>query len=320
MKARKPALILVDDNVLIKTLALECKDYAIGRASISDFLLDGKEVSRNHAQLTCQHGQYVIQDLVSANGTFLNGKRVNTQVLKHGDEIGIGEFKIIFDDGRGINGISDQTQVETPGEETRSLVGHYRSLAKKIRHRDAVDELNIYHRKVLKSRKKLELLANQDRLTGLFNRRFFDRVITEQLTKAEIDKAPLSLIFIDIDFFKKINDTFGHDKGDEALKIVAQLIRSALRKDDIVARYGGEEFVALCANMSSRDAFAAAEALRKIIEETTPDVLNIKLTVSAGIATYPEHCQTHKELITRADHALYQAKSAGRNRVVKYNA
>lgn len=176
-----------------------------------------------------------------------------------------------------------------------------------------------YHRQVLKSREKLGRLANRDRLTGIFNRGYFDKKIVQLVEEFRRARSHLSLIFIDIDHFKKINDTFGHARGDAALKVVAHLVRSALRQDDVVVRYGGEEFVVLCLNMKSNDAYATAESLRRLIEETAPEILNFKITVSCGIASFPEQCPGAQALIECADRALYQAKASGRNRVVKYD-
>lgn len=320
MKSHKGCLILVDDNILVKSVVIEQRDCIIGRADGCDFVLAGKEVSRNHARVSFKGGRFVIKDLKSANGTFVNGNRVNCAVLKHGDEITISDFTIIFDDGQGIKGVRDGTQVETPGEETKSLVAHYESLIKKVRKREVANELKKYHRRVLKGRKKLVNLVNQDRLTGLYNRHFFDKVFIERMATARANSSPLSLIFIDLDYFKKINDTFGHDKGDEALKVTARIIRSVLRQDDVVARYGGEEFVALFFNMTSDNAFVAAESLRRIIEKLSSKTLGFRMTVSIGVANYPEDARTCGELIKTADQALYRAKSLGRNCVVKSNA
>lgn len=320
MKSKNPTIVLVDDNVLLKSLTLEPKDYLIGRASECDFILNGKEVSRKHARVKFKNGSYVIEDLASANGTFVNGKRISSMVLKHGDEIMIGDFTIIFDDGKSPERITDETQLLSSGEETKSLVVHYESLTKKLREREVAEEFKEYHHKVLRSRKKLTRLANQDRLTGLYNRRYFDKAIANYLAEAQVSHAPLSLIFIDIDHFKKINDTYGHDKGDEVLKVIAQFIRSALRQEDIIARYGGEEFVVLFSHMTSDNAFVAAESLRRIVEETSSDALGFKITISIGVATYLVHAKTCEGLIREADRALYRAKSSGRNCVVKSNA
>lgn len=304
---------------MLRSISLAEKKYSIGRSHTNDIILDGKSVSRSHARITCTLEHCMIEDIGSANGTRVNGKTVKTAVLKHGDEIAIGECTVVYDDGEGIQGITDQTQVETPGTETQSLADHAQSLEQKIQSREVAREFSRFQKRLTKSRDKYKRLAHQDRLTSLDNRALFDRTINEWFDQARLAKKPLSLIFIDIDHFKKVNDTYGHAQGDEALKAVAQLIRTALRKEDMVARYGGEEFVALCFGMSSGNAWAAAESLRNLVERATPGMLRFPITISAGIATFPEHCQKCDDLLRLADQALYQAKSGGRNRVVKYH-
>ncbi|MGQ9816531.1 MAG: diguanylate cyclase [bacterium] len=315
----KPSLVLIDERILLKNLPIEKHECIIGRANGCDFLIDGKEVSRRHARVYYKDGMYVIEDLKSTNGTFVNGKRIDAVELHHGDEINIGNFTIIFDDGRGIDGIYDETQVESSGNETQRLVAEYKSLAEKIRERDIALSLKKYHEKVLKSRKKLTRQANFDRLTDLYNRRYFDKIIEEKFLEAHREKYPLSLLFVDIDHFKKVNDTLGHDKGDEVLKGVAHIIRALCRKDDIIARYGGEEFVVLFPNMDISNAWQVAETMRKVIEEKSVQIIGLKVTVSIGVAANFRKMTSTKELIKRADQALYRAKSSGRNCVVMGN-
>jgi len=319
MRAKTRSLHLVDGRILLRSIGLADKKYSIGRSHTNEIVLDGKSVSRNHARITCTPEHCLIEDIGSANGTRVNGKTVKTAVLKHGDEIAIGECTVVYDDGDGIQGITDQTLVETPGTETQNLADHAQALAQKIQSREVARDFSDLHKKMTKSREKFKRLAHEDRLTGLDNRALFDQTIKEWFDQARLGKKSLSLIFIDIDHFKKVNDTYGHAQGDEALKAVAHLIRTALRKEDMVARYGGEEFVALCFGMSSDNAWAAAESLRNLVERSTPGMLRFPITISAGIATFPEHCQKCEDLPRLADQALYQAKSGGRNRVVKYH-
>jgi len=315
----KPCLVLIEERILLKSLPIEKREYIIGRANECDFFIDGKEVSRQHARLYYNNGKFIIEDLKSTNGTFVNGKRIDSIELHHGDEINVGNFTIIFDDGRGIEGIYDETQVESAGNETQRLVAEYKSLAEKIRERDVALSLKRYHEKVLKSRKKLTRQANFDRLTDLYNRRYFDKVIEEKFSEAHRQKYPLSLLFVDIDHFKKVNDTFGHDKGDGVLRGVAHIIRALCRKDDIVARYGGEEFVILFPKMDAKNATQIAETIRKIIEEKSSEIVGLKVTISIGVATDFNQMTNAQELTKIADRALYQAKSLGRNCVVMAN-
>ncbi|MEO0127242.1 MAG: GGDEF domain-containing protein [candidate division WOR-3 bacterium] len=319
MASGNPCLVLVDERILLKNFALEEREYIIGRADGCDFIIDGKEVSRKHARIYYEDGKFKIEDLKSTNGTFVNGKQITKVELKHGDEINIGNFTIIFDDGRGIEGIYDETQSAYAGNETQKLVAEYKSIAEKIRERDIALRLKQYHEKVLKSRKKLTEQANRDRLTELYNRRYFDRVFEQQFNNAHQNKYPLTIFFIDIDHFKKINDTYGHDKGDEVLRGVAHTIQALCRKDDIVARYGGEEFVVLFPKMDSTSATQIAESMRKIVEEKSAEIIGIKITVSIGVATDFLRFTSFHDFIKSADTALYKAKSMGRNRVVVAN-
>ncbi len=311
-----PSLVLVDERVLGKSLCLERREYLIGRGSDCDLVLDGKEISRKHARVRFDGSGYVLEELKSKNGTRVNGRPITSHVLKHGDEIAIGDFTIVFDDGRGIDGVSEETHVRKVGEETKSIVAHAESLSGEVSGREGARKLGKFVRKVLKDRRGLKGLANQDRLTGMSNRLFFDKAIADRMAEAKRTKTPLSLLFVDLDHFKNVNDTYGHDKGDEVLKAVAKLIRDACRRDDVVARYGGEEFVVLFAKTSTANAVTAAESIRSIVEQRSHELFGLRITASFGIATYPDHASDEATLIRKADQAVYEAKAAGRNRVI----
>ncbi|HEV7892362.1 MAG TPA: sensor domain-containing diguanylate cyclase [Pyrinomonadaceae bacterium] len=156
--------------------------------------------------------------------------------------------------------------------------------------------------------------ALTDGLTGCFNRRFFEIQLERDLHLATRMRQPVSLILIDIDHFKGVNDTHGHDAGDAALRILASELREEVRGVDTAARYGGEEFAIILPQAGPEGAFAVAERLRTRIERTeVPGVGAI--TASLGIATFPLHASSRDLLVTAADRALYQAKRTGRNRV-----
>lgn len=174
---------------------------------------------------------------------------------------------------------------------------------------------------------RLTKLVYHDDLTGLFNRRGFfeegERAFhlvsfgTTSLERRTGFQIPYSVIFLDIDNFKKLNDTHGHAAGDAALRIVADILRNKLRTGDLFARIGGEEFVAAIIGADSRRAAVAAEKLRSSLEQTKFEFegVNIPLTASFGVAEYTVE-KTLQELIEKADRAMYQAKQAGKNRVV----
>ncbi|WP_025849805.1 sensor domain-containing diguanylate cyclase [Paenibacillus ehimensis] len=162
-----------------------------------------------------------------------------------------------------------------------------------------------------KQTEQLTHAAMTDSLTGLTNRRTFGSIM-RQWTEM---RQPFALIVIDIDRFKSINDTYGHQAGDEVLKHLARVLTSSVRSNDICCRYGGEEFVALLPLTTVSDAWSTAERVRTAIE-TVENPLGIPITVSSGIAHYPTHAESAELLFQRADHALYQAKKSGKNRSI----
>ncbi len=164
-----------------------------------------------------------------------------------------------------------------------------------------------------------------DPLTGINNRRFFDQRIGEEIDRAQRSDDPLSCLFLDIDFFKKINDEYGHQAGDCVLVDSAAQIKKQLRNNDILARYGGEEFIVLLSNAPNSKAVEVAERIRKAIEIQVFDCVpqqQVKVTISIGVSTYCPATQnnppsiTPAQLIELADQGLYAAKDAGRNCVV----
>ncbi len=168
-------------------------------------------------------------------------------------------------------------------------------------------------------RTRLEKLAITDYLTGIYNVRYFHHRIIEEFTRAERHKMPISCLMIDIDHFKKINDTYGHKTGDLVLKEFAQRLRQLTRKSDVLARYGGEEFIIMLPQTTTQGAVAEAERIRKAITSHKFKGLKSRtsLTVSIGIAVFPNvRIKTYDELISAADDSLYEAKKSGRDRIV----
>jgi len=177
--------------------------------------------------------------------------------------------------------------------------------------------------------KKIQDLAVIDDLTGLYVHKFFKERIEEEFNRSKSYNLPLSLIMIDIDHFKKINDTYGHSCGDELLKQLARILRKRARDTDIVARYGGEEFTILMIQTNIEDAFQVAKDIRKIIKDEVFTVerpeggllkhlLRLKVTVSIGVSEISSDMKDFMELINSADSALYKAKNSGRDRVEKW--
>ncbi|HVY25394.1 MAG TPA: diguanylate cyclase [Polyangiaceae bacterium] len=155
-----------------------------------------------------------------------------------------------------------------------------------------------------------------DALTGLFNRRYLDQVLDREIEFAERDQHPLSVIILDLDHFKTVNDEHGHAAGDAVLSGVAEVLRSRLRIYDVPCRYGGDELVVIAPGAGAAEAEVIAEALRCQIGETSFSDGGHELpgvTASFGIAVYPAHGKTTEDLLRAADGALYAAKAAGRN-------
>jgi diguanylate cyclase (GGDEF)-like protein len=170
----------------------------------------------------------------------------------------------------------------------------------------------------------LEKLIFVDKLTGLYNRAYFDDQIEREIERANRTSTSVALLMADLDHFKSINDTFGHQAGDKALAHLASIIRANIRQIDIAARYGGEEFAILLPSITRARAVRTAERLRRVVADTDfaesiPEVVGMKMSISLGLALYPDDAATSKQLIDRADRvALYAAKNRGRNRVVSW--
>ncbi len=167
----------------------------------------------------------------------------------------------------------------------------------------------------------IEDLALRDHLTGLHNRRYLDENFDRELARAKRDGHPLSLTTIDIDYFKRINDTCGHPVGDEVLKSLAKILLRHTRSSDIVCRYGGDEFLLLMPDMSAEYARTHANHWRQEFSELAlhHGEPAIQATLSVGVATFPDHAQTVADMISAADHALYCSKLNGRNRVTLHS-
>ncbi|MCS6862783.1 MAG: diguanylate cyclase [Abditibacteriales bacterium] len=185
-----------------------------------------------------------------------------------------------------------------------------------LRKRQAEDEMRA-------TMAELERLATTDPLTGAINRRHFEERLQAECQRAERYKRTLSLLLIDVDHFKEVNDTYGHPMGDCVLREVANVLRASVRSTDVVARCGGDEFAVILLEAEKEDgdgARAAAERIRRSVEASPVFTIGqnnpVRVTVSIGVASYPEDAVFPAHLIEAADRALYHAKRNGRNRVV----
>jgi len=167
---------------------------------------------------------------------------------------------------------------------------------------------------------RIREMAHTDGMTGLLNHRTFMEKIEEEFRRLDREKRDFSLLLLDIDHFKKVNDEHGHPVGDIALKSVAGTIREMARSIDFVARYGGEEFAIGMVGANSEGAKTTAERIRKAVENTVINAgdVTLRCTLSIGVASYFPGCEKKETLIERADQALYHAKRSGRNRVCIY--
>ena len=253
----------------------EKNDVSIGRDRENDIVLDHQDVSRRHAELRPIRDRWFINDLLSTNGTEINGRRIEGEtVLTNGDYVNVGG--VIF---KYIAG------------------GNLESL---------------FHEEVYR-------LTVFDGLTRLHNKRHLMEFLDREIARARRHQRPLSLLMIDIDHFKAINDTRGHLGGDHLLSAIGALLRGVARQDELLARYGGEEFALVLPESDVNAAVTRAEELRVLVEETpfTVDGETVKLTVSAGVAGFSVG-MTRDHLISAADRQLYAAKREGRNRVCAY--
>ncbi len=201
----------------------------------------------------------------------------------------------------GAGEYSHRVSIRT-GDELEHLAGAFNAMAAELE----------------KDYARLEELSTYDGLTGLYNHRMFHRLLGEELVRAKRFDRPMSLLMLDIDHFKQVNDSYGHQAGDMVLRGVSNLLREHSRSIDRVCRYGGEEIMVILPEVATESALVSAERLRQKLEQSAFDVGEgrmVGVTVSIGVASFPFHADEDDGLIHAADMALYAAKNAGRNRV-----
>jgi diguanylate cyclase (GGDEF)-like protein len=289
------------------------KIYLIGRGTESDVRLPGLTVSRRHARLAWESGHFVIADAPSTNGLFVNGRRLAKRALFDGDQVAIGTCYLVFrefDPRR-----NDEADFDREMSDTLCIEHQVADLLQAVGDGRIRTQLFSLKRTIDRVRLKLDRLANRDRLTKLYNRRFFDEELGRELERARRYRHPLSLLMIDLDRFKAVNDEYGHRKGDQVLAAVAAVILANTRRNDLAARWGGEEIAVVIPQLAAENAVAAAEKLRALVEREAPRRTGLPVTVSVGVALFDPK-DTAADLIGRADKALYKAKRRGRNRVI----
>lgn len=275
----RPSLVELAGRSIGRQYFLTGEPCTIGRGTDIELTVTDARASRRHAVIepvpgTVGQVHYVIRDLESRNGTYVNGQRITTAPLNDGDKIQIGYciFKYALKD-----------TVELAFED------------------------------------KIYKLATTDPLTGLHTRDYFFKEFAQLVNHCDRYGRPMSVVMIDLDDFKSVNDTHGHIAGDRVLEAVGKLLLEVLRNEDVAGRYGGEEFIALMPETAADAAQFPAERFGKLLARHTiaiPNGPKLHVTASIGIAGFPEHGKTMDVLVEAADKALYAAKKAGKNCVV----
>ena len=250
-------------------------------------------------------------------------KATLAHVLKQPNQIADAQFRSVRKDGSvwwtegtAINLLNE------PG--VQAIVINYRDVTERKNAENALKnangQLNIHIAEVEKLQAELREQALRDPLTGLYNRRYLGDAMERELARVKRDHRSLSVIVIDIDRFKKINDNFGHQIGDQFLVQISNLIASHTRSSDIACRYGGEEFLLVIPSATLKTALRRAEQIRKQAEDIRISIgkKQLKVTLSLGVATYPKHGKGAEEIVVKADKAMYKAKRAGRNCVAAW--
>jgi two-component system, cell cycle response regulator len=283
----RPALIFLTGDLLAVPIPLEREEVILGRALEADVRVNDTKISRKHARINTVTDEatnsvsYVLTDLSSRNGTLLNGQKVRQETLQNGDKITIGEHILRF---------------------------------------EFLDEIDReFHRQIHR-------LLSHDDLTGLLSSRSFFSELRREAARAKQEKRPFCVLMMDVDFFKNVNDTYGHLTGSKTLEEIGYCITQNLRSGDVAARFGGEEFAAFLLHAEIGQGLVAAERIRAEIEKQEFTVIRQgksskerhHVTISIGVASFPEDSSDVIELVEMADSALYRAKREGRNRICAY--
>jgi diguanylate cyclase (GGDEF)-like protein len=282
----RPALVFLNGDLLAVPIPLEREEVIVGRAFETDVRVNDTKVSRQHAKIntifdkTSNESEYILTDLNSRNGTFLNGEKISKETLQNGDKIIIGEHILRF---------------------------------------ELLDEIDREYQH------QIRRLLSHDDLTGLLSSRSFFSELRRESSRSTVENRPFCVLMMDIDYFKLVNDNYGHLTGSKTLEEIGLCIMYNLRSGDVAARFGGEEFAAFLLDAELSQGIIAAERIRASVEEQDFSVIKIgktptthRITISIGIASFPKDSSDPIELVEMADSALYRAKREGRNRVCVY--
>jgi len=269
----RAGLMVIQGRTQGRIYALVANETVLGRAGDAGIVLDDAGVSRRHARIERRLEEFVIHDLDSRNGVFVNADRVKERVLHDGDRVQLGTGTVL-----------------------------------KFRLHDPQEE---------EAQRRLYESATRDLLTGAANRRRILEALDAEVASCERHGVPLSVLLLDLDHFKAVNDSLGHLGGDHALRSMAEAAQGELRAGDLLGRYGGEEFVVILRHAGRTEARKAADRIRQRVEglELSFEGKPLRLTVSVGVATLAPKGGP-EALLAAADAALYRAKREGRNRVI----
>ncbi|KAB2925575.1 MAG: diguanylate cyclase [Dechloromonas sp.] len=273
-------------------------------------------------------GQTLEESLAPRSAEFLEQEMARSlQRIAQGDQTAqvlTCELEQLARDGRGISTEVVLNYLLGADGVPRTILGITRNVSERKRAEQALRESNQQLQARLDEIGRLQAAlqeqAVRDGLTALYNRRYLDEMLEREVSRAKREAGPLSLVMLDIDHFKRVNDTYGHQAGDEVLRVLAATLMADIRAEDMACRYGGEEFLILLPNMPLSSAEMRAEVWRQAVESLSVvhGECTIRFTISLGVAAFPEHGKTPDELTRSVDLALYRAKMAGRNRVVVY--
>lgn len=285
---RRPALVSLRGELLAVPIPLDRDVVTVGRALEADVRINDSRASRLHARITVERNptnnsvRCVIRDLDSTNGTLINGQTLTEAVLSEGDKISIGDQLFRF---------------------------------------DMLDEID------REFQQQIHRLISHDELTGLLTSKSFFSELRREAAKAEVKSHPFCVLMMDVDHFKEVNDKYGHLVGSQTLEEIGGVIKRALRAGDVAARFGGEEFAAFLLDADYAQGLVAAERVRSAVQnyeflasrrDAGGAAKTLRITISIGIAAFPDDAKDPIELIELADSALYRAKRGGRNRISAY--
>jgi diguanylate cyclase (GGDEF)-like protein len=285
---RRPALVFLRGELMAVPIPLERDEVILGRAVEADIRVNDHQASRLHARISAERDpdtgavRYKVTDLGSTNGTMVNGQIVTEAFLNDGDKVLIGDHLFRF---------------------------------------EMLDEID------REFQQQIHRLLAHDELTGLLTSKSFFSELRREAARAQEESRPFCVLMMDVDYFKLVNDTYGHLVGSETLEAIGSIIKNALRAGDVAARFGGEEFAAFLLDADYAQGLVAAERVRAAVEKhdfpavrrgSSGELKTHHITISIGVAAFPDDASDPIELVELADSALYRAKRSGRNQICAY--